>query len=374
VDNRTIINSWKALINALAREDVRIATWSRARFLVSGTILTLMLAAFFLSPRWVKLLSDPTPIFEWYRGMGFLLQCANPWRTDVEPALRARLLLPLIAHAVGLKGYSVFAIGWAGIIVLVLQTLRWTEGAMHSRLAAIAFAICMGTTSVVMVPMHWLGINDAWVWLGLLAVVFARASWAVPLACLLCPWVDERFVIGLPLAVWARARLDGSSFWKRMLIAVAWLVPFFVLRVFMHVTTDDGTSGQFLAAALRDISMVGHRAPLGWWMGLRAVWVLVAIALIDAVFVRCALWELTLVVGTVGISTFLAHDYSRSVAIVLPLLALGAVRFHQHHGYAATAGLIFIAAVNLVLPAAHIVGGKFHVPIRLLPHELILLF
>jgi hypothetical protein len=332
MSDASIHHYWTVTIRTVKRLDAGLAARSRFAFLTLGTIVSLALVACFLAARWNVLLTDPEPVFEWYRGLNFVQQCEDPWAPGVDPSLRARLLPPLFAKALGLKGYAVFAIAWVGAVVLVFQTLRWAEVALKSRLAALAFAVCVSTTSAVVVPMHWLGINDAWVWLGLLAVVFARASWTVPLACLLCPWIDERFLFALPLAVWCRTRLDGTGFWKRAIRTGTWLVPFLVLRIILHATTDEGASAHYLAVAYAEMSLARNWAPLGWWMGLRAVWVLAVIALIDAAHKRCAVRELAFVMAAVGVTTFLAHDYSRSVALLLPWIALGAVRWRCRHG------------------------------------------
>jgi hypothetical protein len=42
---------------------------------------------------------------------------------------------------------------------------------------------------------------DGWVALGLMGVAFSRSLWPKVLACLLLPWADDRFLIGLPAAV-----------------------------------------------------------------------------------------------------------------------------------------------------------------------------
>jgi hypothetical protein len=48
---------------------------------------------------------------------GFLKPCEQPFRQDVEPAVRWRLLPPLVCHALGLKGNRPLAFCWLGLAV-----------------------------------------------------------------------------------------------------------------------------------------------------------------------------------------------------------------------------------------------------------------
>jgi len=227
------------------------------------------------------------------------------------------------------------------------------------------------STSAVLVPFGLLGLNDAWVWLGLFAVAFGRARWALPLACLLCPWVDERFIIGFPLA-WIVARIDRREpIYSRELLSPLWLLPYVALRLGLPrpEAGTNGTTSGFLAYVVASFGTLVPLIALGWWFGLRAAWAGVA----------CAIWNCprgyrivaTLVLcGTLLATAVLAHDISRSIAIILPVALLGCFEFHRRTPSLAPRVFLTVGIVSLLLPAAHVIYRTVQ-PISPLPLELV---
>lgn len=152
--------------------------------------LALLVVLSVFAPR-LSLMLKPFPgTFQWTRGFNYLQQCEQPFRTDIEPAMHWRLLPPLIAYHFGPTGHTPSVLRWIGAIAATLyvavlfrrrlDTWRWVAGG----------TLLFASSSAILVPLHWLGLNDAWVRLSLLAVSFVRAGWSLPVACLLCPWVD----------------------------------------------------------------------------------------------------------------------------------------------------------------------------------------
>jgi hypothetical protein len=312
--------------------------------------------------------------FQWDRAHTFLLQCEQPMRRDIEPAMFWRLLPPLVAHALRLPGKTPFALPWLGVLVATgyvavlfrrrLEDWRWIAGG----------TILYATTSAVIVPVGWLGINDAWVWLGLLAVAFGKAPWATPLACLLCPWVDERFVIGFPLA-WLVRRCDAPEGWSwRAVLSGLWLAPYAALRIWLM--RNDGTVGMatqnFLSGQIRSTAGLAYMIPLGWWMGLWAAWAGVAYA---GLAVRRDLrltWVVALA-GTAVVSVILASDLSRSIAIIMPVVLQGCFSYARIQPGRAPKLLLALGIINLLIPAVHVVYTKIDL-INPLPVEIVRLF
>ncbi len=331
-----------------------------------GTLAALAIALFFFSPRFA-ILKQPLPdTFEWARGLAYVDQSAAPLKRSYDPALRWRPLPPFVAHTLGLQGLQALLIPWAGVVALVGFCLYWTDRWLSSRAAAFAFTLLVATTSAVLVPAHWAGINDAWCWLGLLAVVFCRHRLVVGAVCLLCPWVEERFIIGLPLALWARGRIRGrrDHLLRELFVTLPWLAPYAAVRLTYAFYWNEGGNVDFLANALREFPTVVAWAPLGWWMGLRLGWVLAAVALVRAIKDRQSFWEVGAVTAALGVSAFLAHDLSRSTAILLPWLALGAFLLDREDPARCAKVLVGLAVLNLLLPAAHVV---FWWPVTICP-------
>jgi len=327
----------------------------RPRTLALITIGCLLLSLLFFAPR-LWLMRDYVPgSFQWDRAHTFLLQCEQPLRRDIEPAMLWRLLPPLVAHTLHLPGRTPLVLPWLGLLALTGYV-----AVLHARRLPDAHYVFGGTllfatTSAALVPVGWLGMNDAWVWLGLLVVAFGRAQWAVPIACLLCPWVDERFIIGFPLA-WAVARLDRDEpfFDSRVFISL-WLLPYAAVRVALGGNpATNSVAGGFLAEQVATVRVMLPLVPLGWWMGLRAGWLGVAYAGSSLAGSRRLLAGAVLS-GTMLVALLLASDLSRSVAIILPALLLGGFTLARRWPETAPRILLGVGCANLLIPAAHVV-------------------
>jgi len=158
---------------------------SRLRLIVLSTAASLLLSVIFFSPR-LWLMTHYLPgTFQWDRAHTFLQQCEQPFRHDVEPAMLWRLLPPIVCHALGLRGWAALAVPWLGIVCAT----AYVATLLARRLADLGFVfggtLMFATTSAVLVPVGWLGMNDAWTWLGLLVWAFADSPWARLAACLL---------------------------------------------------------------------------------------------------------------------------------------------------------------------------------------------
>lgn len=344
------------------------------RRLILLVVGALLLIATAFSPR-LWLLREPMPgTFEWTRALGYLQQCESPFRRDVEPALQWRLLPPLAAHALGLRGLAALAIPWTGILVLLTYVAvlfrrqrddwRWIAGGL----------LLLGSTSAVLVPLTWLGINDAWIWLGLLAVAFGRSRLALPLACLLCPWIDERFIIGFPLA-WLCAHLHRGTHWKWTGLADGlWLLPYAATRIVASILfpAESTVAGNFLHAQLQATVPLIPLAPLGWWMGFRAGWIPIICAAGRVPAGQRLLFALVFT-ATAAVTVVLAADLSRSIAILAPVMVLGCFGHARSHPLPSPRHLLTLGAINLLVPALHVVSNKLN-RIDSLPVEIIRLF
>jgi hypothetical protein len=338
------------------------------------TLLTVALSVVFFSPR-LWLMREAVPgSFQWARAQTFLKQCADPFRRDIEPAMLWRVLPPLVAHHLKLPGHTPLALPWLGVLAATGYAAVILRRRCPDARVVFGGTLLLATTSAVLVPVGWLGVNDAWVWLGLLAVAFGRSAWALPVACVLCPWVDERFIIGFPLA-WLVARLDrGEPLAGRALFAGLWLLPYAAVR--LAVGRQDPAAGEAAAAFLQSQLQDGAKAlplvPLGWWMGLRAAWVAV-IGALWAWPLRQSIFAGVVLLVTLGISALLASDFSRSAAIASPLVLAGCLALARRLPESGPRAVLAMGLANLVIPAAHVT--YIHVdPISPLPLELFRLF
>lgn len=327
---------------------------------------SLTLSILLFSPRLWLMTTEVPGSFQWSRAATFLLQCEAPLRTDVEPAMLWRLLPPGVAHLLHLPGKTPLMLPWLGVLFATIYVAVLLNRQRPDTRFVFGGTLLFATTSAVLVPVGWLGMNDAWVWLGLFAVAFGRSAWAAPLACVLCPWVDERFIIGFPLA-WLAGRIERNEpLWGRPALIALWLLPYALLRL----TFDrQGTATQFfLQNQTKESLQLLPLAPFGWWLGLRIAWVAVGYALWrGSTDRRCLLAGVLL--ATLTTSLLLASDLSRSVAIVSPLVLAGCFVALRRLPELAPRLVLGLGITNLLIPAAHIVHRHID-PIHPLPVEL----
>jgi hypothetical protein len=341
------------------------------------------LSLFFFSPRLV-LFDRPRPgTFEWSRALTYLKQCEAPFRRDLEDdrAMAWRFLPPLVAYGLGLRGTAAFTVPWVGVVVLLAYACRLLLKYTGSRSLALAGTGLVATTSAVFVPAQWLGINDAWATAGLLGVALGGGPGTVFLCCLLCPWVDERFLVGLPLAVYCRHLASASEKGPRVgrpevLAAAVGVLPYAAIRAYAVFARTDDPTGGFLRATLAGCKVWAPWAHMGWWMGYRAAWVFI-------VYYLYRVWReqgagvgaagALLLLATAAVVTVLAADTSRSSALALPLVVLGLLELYRSDPALGVRAGWFGLAVNLLLPAAHVTYTKFYL-INPLPLELYRVF
>jgi hypothetical protein len=344
-------------------------TMPSSKQIAACVIVCLAASLFFFAPRLWLMRKNAPGTYQWDRARTYLKQVEDPFRRDVEPAMLWRLLPPLVAKAAGLRGNAALVLPWLGI----LAATGYVAVLCRRRLDHVRFVyggtLLFTTSSAVLAPAHWLGLNDAWVWLGLLAVAFGRARWALPIACLFTPWIDERFIIGLPLALVVRALDRGERIGAQRVAPLLWLLPYALVRV---VFSADASAAapirEFLRGHVEQIAIIAPWAPLGWWMAWRAAWLAIGYA--------C--WRPQwLLAGTAGatllISMALAADLSRSAAILAPAMFLGLFDYARRAPDMAPRMALWVGVANLLIPALHVTYTKID-PINVLPIEVMRLF
>ena len=354
------------------------------RFFISlgSSLVVIAVTLFFFAPHlWFMTKIQPGTM-EWDRALGFLAQCANPWEPYVEPALRWRLLPPTLAYWLGLRGLTPLALPWIGTITF-LTSLHWMlRNRGFSQRANLATLFLVAGSGGVLASLHWFGLNDSWYLLGLAVVTLGHGWRSLVYPCLLCPWIDERFLIALPLAIFSRTLLTPdfpkSAAWSHLLALVAretWpcaiaVLPYAIVRGTFSQLDPELASREFLKTVAREFVIWAPYAPLAWWMGLRAAWLPLAVGLRAVLreagapaFVSAALLSLLML----GASLVIAQDMSRTAIILLPGVLGGAIVLARSEAGERT--LVVASLVNLLLPAMHVVSTSAE-PMYFLPLEL----
>jgi hypothetical protein len=285
---------------------------------------------------------------------------------EVPGALRWRLLPPTVGHLLHLRTGAYLVLPLLGAALLLAMAVACIYRETRSVAWAALAAVLVCTASWFFITTGWLGQFDAYYLLGLLLVVFAPSGLAVWCACTLAPWCDERFLLILPACLCLRwARSDAAA--RRWLVPVALggIAPYVLLRLWAVWQGDVTVAEQIAIQSPRLHTYLGH-VPAGWWMGFRAGWVLIGVGLAGGAAALTRSGRLLLglsLVGGLGAVAFLAWDISRSIAILLPFLVHGAIVLQQRWPRAGWRIMIAAAALNLVLPASHVVETH-HIPIR----------
>lgn len=353
-----------------------VRRWYDSSLLTAVLILAAVVACH--SPRW-WLIVHPTPgSFEWDRAAVYLQQCANPWRDDLTAAVRWRFLPQVLVWLVHGGPALALAFPWFGALAFTAYCHHVLRRQTADSLAAAAATVVLAASGPVLVSTGWLGLNDAWFALALCYVAFGRNRGVIAAACVLGTFVDERFVFGLPLAIWLRAMAAADDdFGRTFTRAATWLLPalapFVVSRLIgAALGRDAGRDQAFLSSSLHDSAAYLWCAPLGAWMALRFACFPAAerLAACARTHRTTALALLLTAAGPVLAGFLLASDTLRTAGIVLPLCLWGAAGLAARKSHAYWLGL---AAASLLVPAAHVTYTKI-MPINSLPLELMRLW
>jgi hypothetical protein len=339
----------------------RVGSWPRGLFVVVAASLALVVSAWFFPPRvqfWDR--RDPR-LQEWSRADAFLKQCQDPLRQDVEPAVRWRLLPPVVCHALRLPGFTPLAFCWLGLAAFAAALAGRLDALGGSRAWAALGTLLFATSGPFITALGWLGINDGWYLLALLESTACRSCWALAAWAFLGPWIDERYLIALPLALLVRMRIAAGGYgqWRRTCAAAcAGVAPYILLRAGVTLVRGDAVSSGYVASMLGVFRIYAAYLPLGWAMGYRVGWLALAAGFLSAGRGLRAAWT-ALAAATLLAVSVLAWDIDRSTGVLLPVYVAGVAAAAR----AAASGRprllalgLACVAVNLLLPYAHVVG------------------
>ena len=317
------------------------------------------------------------------RGVSVLAQAAHPGAAITDPlhaAIRWRLLFPVLAHVLQLPAVVLFGCAPLGALLtlaFLIGVLR--RGGLGFAAAGLA-ALILGATSWFFTSVSWLGYFDSWLVLALLVAAFAENRRLVWAACLLAPWVDERFVLAAPLALLCRHVWLGrpapagnpAPLGRRELIVPAVLLgAFVIIRLgFLSGPASAGTSIPGYFASFNFTAVPWSRLLFGAWSGLRAAWFFVgAAAWLCWQERRSGLWmaAATLTLLVAGLGT--AQDLSRAMMLELPAALLGILLAASARALWLPWALRIGAGAALLLPAHHVMSDRVN-PIYYLYHEL----
>jgi len=319
--------------------------WRHAFLLLTTSVLAGAIVFCIFTPRmavWKGLHVPPAQFNpEINRAATTLKLLDDPFADDVDLGLTNlglawRKFFPVLAHYLHFNETAFLAIPFVGclLVLLLVSYTSWKETGNHW----LSFLITLLTAAApwFFVSTGWLTYADSWWVLGLLIVSLAPSRAAIVVACLITPWIDERFVVGLPLATVVRAIcLHGAQpkslrrWWQDVALVILPTAPYVVIRI-VAVFGQDATADHFTREWQRIGDATLWRFIEGWWSGYRAAWIFVVAFLVVAWRRRPRITLLLAIPGvllTSAAGLLIAADMSRGLMMLMPVVVAGCVLF-----------------------------------------------
>jgi hypothetical protein len=341
-----------------------------------------LVTTFFFCPRfgnWKGVVLTNGPIGTDYgRAVATFHQIENPWEPiffPVHKIIAWRLLIPLTWHYLKLPFWLFLIMPHIGCVITLWLTALLTQKQFDNWIYTWFAVALFAALPWFFVSTGWLGYFDSWLALGMLTVSFVPSPWALACACLLTPWIDERFILALPLCMIVRAiilqgvglRLSRKLVLDSIVVASISLV-YPAIRIIAW-QLGDPLAPSYISAHLDEL----HRVPWaqffdGLWSGYRAAWIVI---LAGIYFTWRTNWKFGVVlliavaVSAVG-TLFIAADMSRSTMIILPALLVGVWSWKDAQPQSFKIALPAVLLANFLLPAAHVMWN-LRIPIHYYP-------
>ncbi len=311
----------------------------------------------------LALVSAPPRVFPWHgpflsgsRIPQLLRQLADPATNSVESALRWRLLMPAIGHALHLNAIGYLMLPYVGIAAL-LFAVGWYAQRLGG-LWVVALAL-IATSSAFTFATCWIGQMDAFYLLALVVFTFTPSAPLAALCCAAGPWIDERFLLILPVYVLVRYARGDSI--RRLTMVVLPVLGYVVIR--LAITVFDPSESSIrdqLNLQLPALSRYSPHILAGWWWGFRAGWIVVIAGGIAALRLFPSARGRLLLAGAAGFGlaavVLLAWDTTRSIAVLAPLIVIGSASRLPYPTVLVNGIAGALVAANFLLPAGYVIG------------------
>lgn len=363
----------------------KVERLSRLKFLLLCVAVSFLVAVYFFCPRFALWngLNVPFSYFnpEVNRAADTLKLLHNPYEKITNPnniVVQWRWLFPLICHYLYFPQWLFLAVPAMGCLLNLLLVEHIAYKETGDRLQTWGITLLGATTSWFFVSTGWLCYFDSWYVFGLLVVAFLPTRRSIIWPCLLTPWVDERFVLALPVALLVRGiyfqdkeEYSWRKWWSEVVVAVAVIVPYLIVRKLMSQFGADHSAVVINPRAMYGQEHAIRNVFFGMWHGFRAMWIYVG--LLFWLLYRYKNRLLGIAVPLVALGLFivticLAGDISRIVSMFFPLPVLGIILGWKYRREFIRATLPIALAMNLFLPARHVMAS-FTIPIFYLPVE-----
>ena len=349
------------------------STWPGWRVVLTVATGTALVALCCFSPRfWLWPVAGlPLGEFfaiqpEFHRAFYALQQLNDPWQRISDPVNRViewRLFWPVISHALGLPRVVYLALPHLGCLLALGAVTAVAWRVTRDTLPTAAITVLAATSSWFFVSTGWLAYFDSWLMLALVLTSFGRSRWVLCGAALAAPWIDERFILALPLCLAVRAlgadretAPDRRALFHDGIVLLAGVTPYVAVRFGLEFSGARTTSHSYWS----DRPLLP--APFlvmawGAWNGLRLGWVALTLAATTVLRNSSQRALLGVIVVTFALNLCVADDISRSASVALPALLATALLLWRHQREKSRRLLPLLCAANLLLPAHHIIAA-----------------
>ena len=342
--------------------------WLRLLSISGMVLVAALLSVLSITPKLVPWRDHPL-YMETSKVPAMVEQLANPGGWDrahlAEPgfdgiqSIRWRLLPPVAGNALHLSPGVYLTMPWLGLLVLLGMVIHYALLRGATTPEALSLGILVGTSSAFFSSSCAIGYFDPFYLIAIVAACYSPSTPVFLGACLLGPWVDEKFLLMLPLCSVVRwTWKPGFASVRQAALAIS---PYCLIRLVALYFGDGSVSRQIgiQSAVFFDYA---RAPPEAWWYGFRAGWIVIVAGLWTAARAlddRGRLLLFSSLIAAVASVTFLAWDTTRSIAMLVPLMLLGP-QPHQ-----VKRALPWLAVLNLILPAAYVwCGHPVTVPLK----------
>lgn len=335
-----------------------------------GGVATLLLVA--LAIQVISFLLYPYPLQEklerYVRYQTMVVLCENPFTTEQlsEPTVRHRLLVPLLAWPLQLRGNGYLILIYSGsylfillTLVLLRQMLPWKQAAMTTLLLATTLAVTTTTS--------WPTFQDTWSNAAIVACLLLRKQWWLMGPVLYVGMLaDERCITTVPLLLlWfyfedapeERRKLLQQRLMSVTLAAICYAATYYGIHR-LDVPSEKlnyyGFKEQtgFIQSILKGDVFLKQimYAPAGLWFALRAGWLLIIMLWWSR---RKEQWFRTWLLGGLVVAvghSLLVEDVSRVASLAFPAMLLAVVLLYRQSPRLTTQLLGVCLLVNVLSP------------------------
>ena len=254
--------------------------------LAAALVVTCFFSPRFVLWRGVAIAEDlPEPFAEFDRAIPSLAQLddpAQPITHTYHKVLAWRLLFPLVGHYLRVSHDVFLALPHVGCLLALWLSAWLTYERLRRWWPTFYATALLAALPWFFVSCSWLTYFDSWLILGLLAAAFVPSRWALGAACLATPWIEEHFVLALPVTMTVRATALGQietgnrqDMLRDLATVIATSVPYLMIRLVAWLD-GDVYSSWYLAVHMREVRKIPfQRFVDGLWSGYRVAWLIV---------------------------------------------------------------------------------------------------